>query len=111
MQNRHEIHAAVHRWWVQHNEAPDDRLRAVNARCADELGLPTLASLYLLAQRAEGCQGRMVSGAEWLAELAPVLQVATGEARERLRAFTGDQTLEIPGLAAFAQHVLERGAG
>jgi hypothetical protein len=91
------IEILLERWAHARNTEPSARLRTTEATHAGRCGLPTLAALLHLMERLEQSRSH-ISALEMLAELAPLVALARGEAQVRLRE-RGVQH-EIPGIVA-----------
>lgn len=80
-------------WARVRAQAPDEDLDALDAQQCDRLGLPSLAALLRLrVALLRTMRGRAVAE-EYV---VPLIQVAVGEATERLRAVSGDDTVVCP---------------
>lgn len=87
----------VREWQRARNAAAGPEVSVVDAKHARLAGLPVLAALHTLAARLESAN-KHASTAEILAELRPIINLATGEAIQRAER-TG-LAIEIPGLPA-----------
>jgi len=96
------------RLWVKAANACDDKeVHSTHAGYAATLGLPTLAALHNHADKIRLGPDRAMPRREVLDMLDFLLQVATGEAQERLRLKFKEQNLQIPGEATLPCAVLE----
>lgn len=91
------LEAIVREWQQARNNAAAAEVSAVDAKHALATGLPVLAALHALAARLEGAN-EYVSAAEVLAELRPIVNLATGEGVKR--AEHAGCRMEIPGVPA-----------
>jgi len=102
-----QIPALLAAWAAERNTCAEQELYRTDARHAEALGLPVLASLCALYDVVEGARGP-ITPAELRAWLVPLLQIARGEAMGRVRNFTANCGLEVPGLVTVPARILER---
>lgn len=98
--------SSIDAWLMARNSAQDGEIHLVDAKHAAALGLPTLSALHDVMDRLSEAHD-YISSAEVSALLSPVLRVATGEARERLRIRLQDHAIEIPGVPTVPVRLLE----
>jgi len=94
-------------WITVRNSCSETQIYRTDSRYAAELGFPTLAALCDVLDRISKARGR-IEPRVIEAELRPVLSIAIGEARERLRIGCNNEWLELPGIATIPGKLLER---
>ncbi len=94
-------------WITVRNSCPEERIYRTDAEYAEELGLPTLAAICDVLDRLTKARGR-IDPKEIESVLRPVLSLARGEARERLRIAYNNDSIEIPGVPTIPRVLLER---
>ena len=103
------ISGQLEAWRQERNECAEAEIWRTDARHAEALGLPALASLLAFCDAVERAR-RPIKPAEIMAMLGPVAQIARGEATERIRLMTGNPSHEgVPGVGAIPHRLLERG--
>lgn len=89
-------------WARERNECDESAIHRIDAEHARRLGLAVLAELTRLRADLEDARGPML-GREVVAHLTPIIQLVRGEAQDYLRNESGDETLEVPGIVAYAR--------
>jgi hypothetical protein len=97
----------LNEWITWRNDCPEEEIYSADAMFADKLGLPTLAALCSVLDQITKASDR-IDPKEAEAILHPVLSIALGEARERLRLAYNDESLDIPGIPTIPSVLLER---
>jgi hypothetical protein len=94
-------------WITWRNDCPEEEIYSADAMFADKLRLPTLAALCSALDQITKASDR-INPKEAEAVLRPVLSIALGEARERLRMAYNHESLDIPGISTIPSMLLER---
>ena len=95
-------------WCSKRNECPDEGIYLLDAYYAEQLGLPTLASLNYSLDRLSNARD-YISRREMEDMLRKILQTATGEATERIRIALDDPSEDgAPGVPEIPALLLER---
>lgn len=94
MANKYAV--TIREWITARNGAPEDEISAVDAQHALAAGLPVLAALHDLVARLERANHQYISRTEVLAELRPIIHLATGEGVRR--AERAGWRVEFPGV-------------
>ena len=102
------IRQKLREWCTKRNECPDGGLYLLDAYHAEQLGLPTLASLNYMLDRVSRANA-WLSRREMEDELRKALKTATGEATERIRIVLDDPSEDgAPGIPEIPALLLER---
>ena len=102
------IRQKLREWCSKRNECPDGGIYLLDAHYAEQLGLPTLASLNYVLDRVSRANA-WLSRREVEDDLRKTLQTATGEATERIRIALDDPSEDgVPGIPEIPQLLLER---
>jgi len=94
-------------WVDARNVAPNEDILIVDAANARSLGFPVLAAICATMELINRGH-EMMSKCEVLDVLRDTLSVAVGEARERLRVITGDESLDVPGIPTIPEILAEK---
>jgi len=94
-------------WTEERNTCSEQELYRTDARHAEALGLPVLASLCAVYDVVERAHGTITPG-ELQTWLVPILQISRGEATARIQHLTASLGLEVPGLVTIPARILER---
>ena len=102
------IRQKLREWYQERNITPEATIYLTDGHHAEELGLPTLASLnYLLHQISQAKE--YISRLEIETMLRTTLHIATGEATERIRIALDDPREDgAPGIPEIPALLLER---
>lgn len=93
----------IRNWIQSRNMATEADVHRVDALGAELCGLFVLAELIRLREKLEEAhsRGALLSGAEVIVHLAPIIALARGDAQNKLRDSLHDDTIEVPGIVAF----------